>query len=343
MALHGLMTRGLDAHGRGSAAATERFLRWMREYDPDVIHLHNLHGYYLHIGRLFEALAELDKPMVWTLHDCWAFTGHCAHYTAAGCEKWKTGCYACVQKRTYPASWCFDSSRRSYGEKRRLFTMPRKITIVTPSNWLGSQVAASFLSGFPVEVIPNGIDLAVFRPTASGLRRRYGLENRHIVLCVASVWTEQKGLGRLTELARRLDGDWVVVAIGLTKSQARFMPGNILPLPRIQDQSELAQWYSAADVCVSVSLEESMGMTMAEAIACGTPVAAFRSTANEETVGPDGILADSGDMDQLAEAVRRIEKAGKGAFPLDAKRFDVNIQNRRYYELYRRIYKEGSI
>ena len=183
----------------------------VEELDPDIIHLHNIHGYFLNVELLFDYLKLADKPVIWTLHDCWAFTGHCSHFDYIGCDKWKTGCFDCPQKREYPKSVLFDNSRDNFIRKKAAFTGVKNLTIVTPSQWLAGLVGDSFLGDYPVKVISNGIDLSVFKPTPSDFRQRYSLENKFIILGVANVWTANKGLQYFMELSRHLSPDEVIV------------------------------------------------------------------------------------------------------------------------------------
>lgn len=191
---HNLLSRVTDRAGFYSANATKKLVKAIREYKPDLIHLHNLHGYYLNIALLFEFLAEAGIPVVWTLHDCWPMTGHCAHFDYARCDKWRDGCGHCPQLNTYPKSWLADQSARNYSDKRRLFTSVPNMTIVTPSRWLADIVQQSFLGQYPVTVIPNGIDLNVFKPTPSRFREDHGIGSKTMVLAVANVWSKKRGM-----------------------------------------------------------------------------------------------------------------------------------------------------
>lgn len=335
--VHGLATRLLDAHGFGSRKATKQFVRWMKEYDPDVIHLHNLHGYYLHIGILFDALRQMNKPVVWTLHDCWAFTGHCVHYTVADCQKWHTQCRRCIQKKTYPASMLMDRSAENYQTKRRLFNSLETMVIVTPSEWLAGQVRQSFLGRWPVKTVYNGIDSAVFHNTSSDVKARYGLQDNKIVLGVANIWDGRKGLSHMLQLSKLLADDWRIVLIGLTAKQMRHLPSNLIGISRTENAAELAAWYCAADVYVNVSAEETMGMTTAEAIACGTPVVAYATTATPEIVANNGIIVEYGDIQGIANAISRISTTGKETFQVDCERFNLEQQYKKYRQIYQNL------
>ena len=309
--LHGLRCRLLDDHGFGSKGATRKFLQWVREYDPDVIWLHNIHGYYIHIGELFAYLRTCGKEIRWTLHDCWAFTGHCAYFDMVGCDKWKTGCHHCPQKGAYPASMGLDGSKRNYKEKKRLFTGIPNMTLIVPSHWLEKRVKAGFLQEYPVEVVYHTIDRDVFQPVPSDLRQKHGLEDKTLLLGVASVWDARKGLQDFLELAKLLDDSYTIVLIGLKEDQIGALPKNILGLPRTNSLRELAQWYSAADLFLNPSAEETFGMTTLEAQCCGTPAVVYQDTACEEIVEAFGGIAVPRGAANLYEAVLKLTKEEK--------------------------------
>lgn len=306
--LHGLRSRLLDDQGFGSRGATRRFLDWVRQYDPDVIWLHNLHGYYINLEELFGYLRTCGKKIFWTLHDCWSFTGHCAYFEMAGCDKWKTGCHHCPQKGAYPKSILLDGSSGNYERKKALFTGIPNLTLIVPSQWLKSRVEASFLKDYPVEVHYNQVNRAVFKPTPGSFRETYGLEGKKILLGVASVWEKRKGLGDFIALSRLLDDSYKIVLIGLSKEQIQTLPKEILGLPRTKTVQELAEAYTAADVFLNPSLEETFGMTTLEANCCGTPAVVYRDTACEEIACQFGGLAVEPGAENLLKAVLTLTK-----------------------------------
>ncbi len=304
-----LTTRIFDNAGFNSKGATKRFINWVKEYDPDVIHLHNLHGYYINIELLFDYLKTSGKPVIWTLHDCWSFTGHCTHFDYIGCEKWKTeGCSNCPLKKQYPKAIVFENSKNNYEKKKRIFTGVPEMTIVTPSKWLGDLVKQSFLKEYPVKVINNGIDLNIFKPTESGFRQEHKLENKKIVLGVASTWSKSKGLYDFVKLSELLNDDYKIVLVGLNKEQMKKMPSDILCIERTNSTRELAEIYTAADVFVNPSVEETMGLTTLEALSCGTPAVVYNKTAVPEVVdSQSGIVVNAGDTYSLLHAIEHID------------------------------------
>lgn len=338
---HALKTRIFDKHGFGSIQATHRFIEKVREIDPDIIHLHNIHGYYINIEVLFNYLKEANKPVVWTLHDCWSFTGHCAYFDYAGCEKWKSGCYNCPEKKSYPSSLIIDNSQENYKEKRELFNGVNNLTIITPSKWLAEMVEESFLNEYPVKVINNGIDLDIFKSSNSKFRDNYNLNDKFIILGVASIWERRKGLQYFKELSNTISDDEVIVLVGVSKNQIRDLPQNIIAMERTNNTSELAEIYSTADVFVNPTLEEVMGLTNIEALACGTPVITFNSGGSPECINEQtGIIVEKGNMKALVTAIESI-KNNKNIMSDNcvqrARLFDKNDKFKEYVQLYKSI------
>ena len=301
--IHGVMNRLLDNHGFGSKGATEAFLDRVKAYDPDVIWLHNVHGYYINIELLFTYLKHCGKKVYWTLHDCWSFTGHCSHFDFVGCDRWKNGCYQCPQKREYPASLLLDNSQRNYDKKKSLFTGIPDLTLITPSKWLANLVKESFLGDYPVEVVYNAINLDVFKPTPGDFRKQYGLEHKKIILGVASVWSPRKGLADFISLASMLDECFQVVLVGLTPEQSKDLPHNILPIPRTNSAQELAQIYTAADFFVNTTFEDTYPTVNLEARACGTRIVSYDTGGCAETLGEGDVLVSPRTPQALYDAI----------------------------------------
>lgn len=305
--IHGALSRVFDTSGFHSRRATKKFIKWVKQYDPDVIHLHNIHGYYLHIGELFKYLKTCGKKILWTLHDCWAFTGHCSYFDFARCEKWKTGCYKCSQKKRYPASLLRDRSKKNYSLKKKWFTGIDNLTLITPSQWLADIVKQSFLGEYTVEVVRNGIDLNVFKPTESDFRVRYGLEDKKILLGVASVWEERKGLADFLKLAEMVDENYAIVLVGLSEKQMQDLPKNVIGITRTNSTKELAQIYTTADVFLNLTYEDNYPTVNLEAQACGTPVITYRTGGSVESVPPENIV-NKGD---ITAVFGKIQLSGK--------------------------------
>ncbi len=303
-----VQARLLDNTGFANKAATREFVEWIKDFDPDTINLHVIHGYWLNIEILFQYLRESGKKIIWTLHDCWAFTGHCVHFEYARCYKWKECCGRCPEKKEYPTSMLLDSSEKNYKRKKAAFTGIRQMRIVTPSEWLAKLVQESFLKEYPVSVITNGIDTSVFRPTESRLREKYGLEQKKVVLGVSSSWRERKGLNAFEKLAEELGDDYQVLLIGLSKSQIEKLPGTIIGIERTDSVQDLAAYYTMADVYVNASYEENYPTTNLEAIACGTPVVSFDAGGSGESARFFGTVVPRGDIAALAEEIRHSDR-----------------------------------
>lgn len=290
--LHALRTRILDEHGFGSKKATKAFLKWADQYNPDLLWLHNIHGYYINIEMLFDWIkSRPDMQIKWTLHDCWAFTGHCSHFSVVQCEQWKKQCEHCKQKERYPASKIKDNSYLNFKRKKAAFTGVKNMVIITPSKWLANFVKQSFLKEYPIEVQYNTIDLNVFKPTENDFRKKYYLEEKKVILGVASTWDDRKGLDDFIELRKLLDDSFVIVLVGLSEKQIEELPEKMIGIKKTNNITELAEIYTAADVFVNPSREETFGLTTVEAIACGTPVIVYKDTACEEIIETYGGMA----------------------------------------------------
>ncbi len=292
---HVAKSRIFDNSGFESKKSTEKFIKWIKEYNPDIIHLHNIHGYYINIEILFKYLAEADKPVIWTLHDCWAFTGHCAYFSAACCDKWESGCGECQLKKEYPASNFFDRSSKNWLEKKRLFTSVKNMTLVTPSEWLAQIVRRSFLGQYSVKVINNGIDLDVFKPTESKFRDKYDLNDKKIILGVASIWDTRKGLDDFVKLSHIIDSSYRIVLVGISEAQMKTLSSNIIGITKTNNAKELAEIYTAADVFVNFTYEDNYPTVNLEAQACGTPVITYNTGGSIESVPNENII-DQGDI-----------------------------------------------
>lgn len=336
--MQALKSRLLGNYGFNSKRATQKILYELDMINPDIVHLHNIHGHDCNLEMLFSYFKENKTKLIWTFHDCWAFTGYCPHFTMMKCDKWRTRCLKCVQSREY--SLFFDKSNELFEKKKQLFE-EIDLTIVTPSRWLADLVKQSFLKEHTVKVINNGIDLSIFKPSESNFRQKYGLENKKIVLGVSFGWNERKGGDVFVDLARRLSEDYQIVLVGTDDKVDKKLPSNIISIHRTQNQQELAGIYSAADVFVNPTREENYPTVNMEAIACGTPVVTFRTGGSPEMIdNVCGMITEPDNIDALINSI--VASCDKGLFltencTLRAADFD---ENRRYQE-YLNMYKEG--
>lgn len=295
--VHGLRSLLFDGQGLGSARATRQLIGFIKSRRFDVIHLHNVHGYYLNFPILFDFLKDAGTPTVWTFHDNWPITGHCSNFERVDCQKWRTGCQACPLTSAYPRS-LIDKSPRNYAIKRRAFASLERLTIITPSHWQGDKVADSFLKRANRLTIPNGIDLSAFQPCDAK-------SPRPLILGVASVWPPSKGLADFAQLRTLLPSAYRIVLIGLNKQQIAALPEGIEGIRRTESIAELAQWYSRASVFVNPTYSDNFPTTNLEALACGTPVVTYRTGGSPESICPNtGTTVQVGDVETLASSIQ---------------------------------------
>lgn len=339
--MHALCARIFDRAGFYSSYSTRRMIEYIREYEPDIIHLHNLHGYYINIEILFDYLkSEYKGKVIWTLHDCWAYTGHCTHYTVVGCNKWKNCCEKCVQKKEYPTSIFKDNSSHNYERKKSLFTSLDDMTIITVSDWLAEQVKQSFLKKYPIVRIYNGIDHSVFKHFETNIKEKLGIASKTMILCVSDGWNERKGYNDIIKWADKVNDEVRFVVVGLDEKQIEKLPNNIIGLKRTQNIKQLAELYSAADLFFNPSKEETFGMVTAEAMACGTPILAYNVTACAELIDDNSgkVITDFSEVltFQVKNQVYDKKKIIKSSM-----RFDKDIIMQQTYDLYRDCLNDG--
>lgn len=344
--LHGILTRSFDRHGLGSTFATRAFVRKLREINPDIIHIHNIHGYFLNYPIFFDYLRDSDVKVIWTVHDCWLYTGHCYHYDFIGCNRWQTGCGHCPQRGAFPRSLVIDRSHRNFIDKKKYFTSvpPERMTIVPVSDWMCSEMKRSFLKDYPFRVIHNGIDTSVFRPysTDTDIRKRLGIAaDKKIILGLASIWSPEKGLDDFIRLATMLSPDETIVLVGVDPRTARRLPTSIKWIRRTENIDMLAQLYSAATAFVNPTYQDNYPTVNLEAISCGTPVVTYRTGGSIESITPEtGRIVAQGDTDGLLTAVREIEKIGKKGFTDNCRAFALaNFRKEDRYHDYLKLYE----
>lgn len=300
MKFHGIQSRLFDNHGLASGNVTRKFIEQIKEIKPDIIHLHNIHGYYLNYPKLFEFLKKYNAPIVWTLHDCWPFTGHCAYYDYMKCNKWQTECHSCPQLRSYPSSIWLDHSTKNFRQKKDSFLGLKNLTFVPVSDWLYKELSKSFLSDYPSVIIHNGIDISTFTPKETIIKET----EQKVVLGVASVWDKRKGLDELIKLRKYLPENYIIILVGLSQNQISILPPGITGISRTENVSQLVDLYSMADVFVNPTLEDNFPTTNLEALACGTPVITYNTGGSPEAIDElTGFKVPYQDIDALAERV----------------------------------------
>ena len=356
--IHVIWTTLTDRHGLEpilSVIYTGKMVRRIREANPDIIHLHNIHGYYLHYPTLMKYLAyEYKGKIIWTFHDLWPITGHCPHYIAVNCKKWMTGCNHCPNKKRYPVSLGLDGSRKNYEKKKELFTSLSNLTITVPSQWMASQVRQSFMGKYPVEVIHNGIDTVVFDHNrliadldieSNKCADETAWSDKKILLSVASIWDERKGLKDLVALSDKLSDDYVMVIVGLSKHQISRLPKGVIGITRTENIDELVSLYSRANIFINPSLEESFSLVTVEALSCGCPCIVLDTSAVAELVNDDnGVVLHSHKPEDYLDAIKSIENRGysRESVRATALKYDNKYMLEGYMRLYGEVLRDES-
>ena len=330
---HVLETRLFDNHGLASRLATKKFLKQIEKISPDIIHLHNIHGYYLNYKILFDFLRSYHRPIVWTLHDCWPITGHCSYFTLANCNRWKTQCFDCPLKKDYPGSIMLDHSQKNLQIKKSAFTSIENLHIVSVSNWLNEIIKNSFLSYANLYVIHNGIDISNFSPCVKSVNGK-----KFRILGVSNVWSERKGLNDFFKLREQLSDDYNILLVGLSKKQLKNLPAGITGIDRTESQSELAKLYGESDVFVNTTYADNFPTVNIEALASGTPVITYQTGGSPEAVDEKtGIIVPQGNISELVDAIKSLR-----LHPLKSsdcreraeKLYNKDIAFQKYIELY---------
>ena len=345
---HGIMTRLFDRHGLASDRATRNFIKEIERIRPDIIHIHNIHGYFLNYKILFEYLAKTDIPVVWTVHDCWLYTGHCYYYSYVKCDKWKDVCHACPQQRLFPTSYFIDRSRQNFLDKQNAFCSLRKnrLTIVPVSEWIRGEMNHSIMKDYNFQVIHNGIDTNIFNIyDTEAVKEKYNLKGKRIILGVASIWSEEKGWNDFMRMADMLDDDEVIVLVGVNEKQIKLLPKNIVGIRRTENIQQLAELYAAADAFVNPTWQDNYPTVNMEAIACGTPVVTYRTGGSVETITEDtGMIVEQGDVRGLLDGVRAIRAKGKEYYQKRCRAYAIaHFRKEERYAEYLRLYERLAV
>lgn len=336
--MQALKTRILGNYGFNSELITRKLIYHLKKIQPDIVHLHNMHSHNANLPILFKYFKKNNIKVIWTFHDCWAFTGSCAYFDYVKCEKWKTLCSNCPQNTM---SWFFDRTDYMYNTKKKLFTEIQNMTIVTPSKWLAGLVKQSFLNKYPVKVINNGIDLSLFKPTRSDFRKKYNIADKKILLGVAMGFKERKGFNYYLELAKLIDNDTYIVLVGVSKEQKESLPENVIGITRTANQTELAEIYTAADYFINCTLEDNFPTVNLEALACGTPVITFNTGGSIECIDSEiGAVVEQGDVKSILTEIKRlnqIKNISEKCIEKAEKFYDKNKCFLKYIEMYKNM------
>ena len=352
--VHALGAKFLDLHGLLSTAQTRELVERIKDYQPDIIHLHNIHGYFCNFKVLFEYLDSVDTPVVWTLHDCWSFTGRCFHFVGVDCYKWKIGCYDCKAEPSYTVSKYYDRSKELYSLKKRLFSSVKNLTLVPVSDWQAAFLKDSFLKDCNVHTIHNGVDIEKFRPmNGNRLRDKHKLDGKFVILGVASPWNTRKGLDDFYRIRTMLPDEFAIVMVGLTSKQIEKLPDGIIGIARTESQQELAEYYSMADVFVNLTYLDTFPTTNLEALACGTPVVTYRTGGSPEAICdtacekvekagaeyyPTGMVVEQGDVEGMIRCVRELKSRPISA-AVCRQRAEVLFDKEKCFEKYIELYE----
>ena len=342
--LHGLKSLFLDEHGLGSKRATFKLIDELDKISPDIVHLHNIHGYYLNYPILFDYLSGTNVPVVWTLHDCWGMTGHCVHFDYVHCNKWMTHCEHCPQLHTYPKALFRDNSYNNYELKRKCFLKIKdRLHLVPVSDWLEGLLRQSFLKECSITRIHNGIDITTFSPVVGSVPSAMSGRFKFWILGVASPWSKRKGYDDFIQLRKVLSKDFGIVMVGLTPKQIRQLPDGVIGIERTNNIAQLAELYSSADVFFNPTWEDNFPTTNLEALACGTPVITYRTGGSPEAISEDtGFVVDQGDLSGVMAAIELVRKQGKTFYVEKCREravahFDKDVSYQKYIDLYNRI------
>jgi putative colanic acid biosynthesis glycosyltransferase len=345
MYVHNVLSLFTGLHGYTSFISTIKLIKKIKSFNPDIVHLHNLHGGYVNFITLLKYLGKHDIKTVMTVHDCWIYTGKCYHYYEVDCKRYLDKCGNCPQLAMYPKSYFFDFTKKMLRDKRRAFSKIKNLNIVTISEWSKQQVQETMLSKYPVAIIRNGVDPAfrfIDSKTIASLDEKIG--NCFVILGVAASWNTNKGINDFIELAKKLKGDEIIILVGGLKKEIN-LPDNIISIKRTDNIQELATLYNRADVYVSASTQETYGLTIAEALSCGTPAIVYDATACREMINPgeNGYFVRPHDIDELYDRITYIRKSSnidREKISLEAKqKFSADKMIENYISLYRKIFE----
>lgn len=319
-----------DREGLVSKCATKKLIKRIDEIKPDIIHLHNIHDHYMNYPMLFEYLAKTNVPVVWTQHDCWAFTGGCMYYDMLNCDKWKTGCTNCPERR---AIFC-DTTEKQYALKKQLLSKINSLTYIPVSDWIGNALRESHQRNRSIITIHNGVDLSLFKPSAEKKN-----DGKFRIIGVAGVWAKRKGLDDFVRLRSLLPSEYEITLVGLSEKQIKMMPDGIKGISRTTNVQELADLYSESDVYVNPTYSDNFPTTNIEALACGIPVITYKTGGSPEAIDEkSGVVIEQGDVNALAEAIKKMKDN-----PLSSedcrKRAEENFDKDKCFEKYIELYE----
>lgn len=302
--LQALKSRIFGNYGFNSQYATKNLIKELNKIQPNIVHLHNIHSNDVNLEMLFDYFRKTQIKVYWSFHDCWAFTAYCPHFEMIGCDKWKNGCHDCALRKPY--SWFFDRSKKQYERKKAIFEGVN-LTVITPTKWMIDTVKNSAIKNVDCQILKYGLDVELFQPTESDFREKYNLQDKKIVLGVAFGWGVKKGLDVFIQLSKQLPENYQIVLVGTNEEVDKQLPSNIISIHKTNNQKELAEIYTASDVFVNCTREETFGLVNVEALACGTPVITFKSGGSPEAIDEScGSVVEKNDIEGMKKEIIRI-------------------------------------
>lgn len=344
--IHAILTRVLGKQGYASGNSTKRLIKYLETEKPDIVHLHNLHANYININQLLSYLAKKNIATILTLHDCWFFTGKCFHFTMCGCEKWKIGCGKCPQNKEDVKSLFWDKSKQVFKDKKEKFQAIQNLTIVGCSDWIKNLAKESpIFRNKQLVRIYNGVDTDIFHPKKENkFRETYGLTGQFIILGMANKWLQDMNKETFRKIRETLLPDELIVIVGCSEEQKSELKQyfNVLSIGYISNRNKLAEIYSAADVFVNMTFEDTLPTVNMESICCGTPVITYNSCGSPELISPGitGYVIPQKSVKELRNAINRIKQGfidkEKCAY-VGKNKFDKRRQYKEYLQLYDRV------
>ena len=347
---HKVMSRITGLDGYYSYWATRRAIRIIKKQKPDIIHLRNLHGGYLHLPSLFKFLSLYNRPIVYSIHDTWAYTGKCPEYENVQCDKWKSECNECPQWKRYPKSFFFDRSKKMFYDKKHWYADIKDLTVVGVSDYMKNESSQSVLfNGRRIERVYNWINLDVFHPFDDiqnrETRARYGMSDKFLVIGVSSYWSKNTEYEEICTLAKQIGREAQVCLVGGVDIKLPYK--NMHHIPNTNSIDELARIYSCADAFICLSTAESFGKVAAEALACGTPIVVYDSTGIKEIPGNDcGSIVEKHNISGVKEKLLEIKEKGKKSYSFACRKraeklFNYMVNAEQMISLYKEILEKN--
>ncbi len=343
---HGLYSRIFGKQGYVSKNQTRKFLKWVDEIKPDIVHLHNLHSNYLNFNILISYLAENNIKTVYTFHDCWAFTGKCTHYSFVKCNKWKEACGNCPKNKHEVPSLFFDVTSKVIKDRTEHLNKISDLTIVSCSNWMKKQVELSHLTPKKVVTIYNGVNTNIFKPHENSFRKDYSLNDKFVILGFANKWCLENNMAGVKSLVEQLKDDEKIVIVGCNEEQKKYFSAykKVIALGFIKDRLELSDIYASSNVFVNLTYEDTLPTVNMESLCCETPVITFNSCGSPELVSNEnGMVVEQGNFDAIRKSIDIIKNDGiKVDYNKVKEVFDREKCYKKYIDLYRQIVGEDK-